>query len=129
MSERAAFSGSYRAGEVDFLLRRLPQADFVDVAEKEALIQSGRRHYSQMLSPESMPSERYMRLFDEACRANNARMAADCLRLAGLVAARRSGPITLVSLARAGTPVGVVLARLLRGQFSGAPQKAAHAAS
>jgi len=117
VSERAAFSGSYRAGEVDFLLRRLPQADFVDVAEKEALIQSGRRHYSQMLSPESRPSERYMALFDEACRANSGRMARDCLRLASLIAQRSQHRLAIVSLARAGTPVGVVVTRLLRELF------------
>ena len=117
MSDRERFSGSYRAGEVDFLLRRLPQANFVDVAEKEALIQSGQRHYSQMLSPESKPSERYMALFDEACRANNARMARDCLRLAQLIAARPRHRLAIVSLARAGTPVGVVVARLLRELF------------
>ena len=117
MSDWQDFSGSYRAGEVSFLLRRLPQGDFVDVAEKEALIQSGRRHYSQMLSPESRPSERYMRLFDQACRANGARMARDCLRLAHLVAARSQHRLAIVSLARAGTPVGVVVARLLRELF------------
>ena len=117
MTAHAQFSGSYRAGEVDFLLRRLPQQDFVDVAEKEALIQSGQRHYSQMLSPESAPSGRYMRLFDAACAANNPRMAQDCLRLADLIAGRREGPITIVSLARAGTPVGVVVTRLLRERF------------
>jgi len=117
VSERAAFSGSYRAGEVDFLLRRLPQADFVDVAEKEALIQSGRRHYSQMLSPESRPSERYMALFDEACRANSGRMARDCLRLTSLIAQRSQHRLAIVSLARAGTPVGVVVTRLLRELF------------
>jgi len=111
------FAGSYRAGEVSFLLRRLPQQGFVDVAEKEALIQSGQRHYSQMLSPESAPSARYMRLFDEACRANNARMARDCLRLASLIARRSGQRLALVSLARAGTPVGVVVARLLRERF------------
>ena len=111
-----SFSGSYRSGEVDFLLTRLPsQAQaFTSVAEKERLIQSGQRHYSQMLSPESVPSARYMAVFEQACRANNPRMAQDCLRLAGLIAARREGAITLVSLARAGTPVGVVVARLLR---------------
>jgi hypothetical protein len=49
--------------------------------------------------------------------ANTARMAADCLALAALIAARRSGPVTLVSLARAGTPVGVVLNRLLPAVF------------
>lgn len=117
MSDWQDFSGSYRAGEVSFLLRRLPQGDFVDVAEKEALIQSGRRHYSQMLSPESKPSERYMRLFDEACSANNARMARDCLRLAHLIAARSQHRLALVSLARGGTPVGVVVTRLLRELF------------
>lgn len=112
-----SFPGSYRAGEVEFLLTRLQAQEFTSVPEKERLIQSGQRHYSQMLSPESLPSPRYMAVFEEACRANNARMAADCLRLAGLIAARRSGPITVVSLARAGTPVGVVVARLLREVF------------
>ena len=111
------FAGSYLDGDVDFLLKRLPLADFVDVAEKEALIQSGRRHYSEMLSPERAPSARYLALFDEACRANGGRMARDCLRLAALIAQRRSGPVTLVSLARGGTPVGVVLKRLLASVF------------
>lgn len=111
------FSGSYRAGDVSFLLKPLPLQDFVDVAEKEYLIQSGQRHYSEMLSPESLPSERYLRVFREACAANSRRMAADCLALAALIAERRSGPVTLVSLARAGTPVGVVLNRLLPELF------------
>jgi hypothetical protein len=108
-----SFAGSYLASDVQFLLKRLPLADFVDVREKEALIQSGRRHYSEMLSPERAPSARYLALFDEACRQNGERMARDCLRLAQLIAARRSGPVTLVSLARGGTPVGVVLKRIL----------------
>ena len=112
-----SFAGSYLDGDVNFLLKRLPLADFVDVREKEALIQSGRRHYSEMLSPERAPSARYLALFDEACRVNGERMARDCLRLAALIAQRRSGPVTLVSLARGGTPVGVVLKRLLQGVF------------
>lgn len=107
------FSGSYRQGDVQFLLRRLPGHAFVPVEEKEALIQSGRRHYSEMLSAERLPSERHLALFDEACQANRGRMAADCLRLAHLIAARRTGQITLVSLARAGTPVGVIVRHLL----------------
>jgi len=117
VSAEPGFAGSYREGDVAFLLKRLPLADFVDVADKEALIQSGQRHYSEMLSPERAPSARYLALFDEACRANGARMARDCLRLAALIAARRDGPVTLVSLARGGTPVGVVLKRLLEGVF------------
>ena len=109
------FSGSYRPGDVTFLLTPLPLQDFVDISEKERLIQSGQRHYSEMLSPESLPSPRYLDVFRSACASNGARMARDCLHLAGLIAARRSGAITLVSLARAGTPVGVVVGRLLSG--------------
>ena len=110
-----SFSGSYDAGDVSFLLKPLPLQDFVDVADKEYLIQSGQRHYSEMLSPESLPSERYLQVFVDACAANTARMASDCLALAALICERRKGPgpVTLVSLARAGTPVGVVLNRLL----------------
>ena len=111
------FSGSYRAADVSFLLKPLPLQGFVDVAAKEYLIQSGQRHYSEMLSPEALPSARYLSVFRQACDANMARMAADCLALAALIAERRSGPVTLVSLARAGTPVGVVLNRLLPGVF------------
>jgi hypothetical protein len=108
-----SFAGSYLEGDVRFLLTRLAAADFVDLKTKEALIQSGRRHYSEMLSPERPPPARYLALFDEACRTNGERMARDCLRLASLIAARRGGEVTLVSLARGGTPVGVVLKRLL----------------
>ncbi len=107
------FSGSYRNDDVSFLLKPLDLLDFVDIADKEKLIQSGQRHYSEMLSPESLPSERYLDVFREACDANMGRMAQDCLTLAGLIAARRIGAVTLVSLARAGTPVGVVLKHLL----------------
>lgn len=108
------FCGSYRPDDVTFLLKRLTPLPFVDVARKEQLIQSGQRHYSEMLSPEALPSARYLEIFRSACEINRAQMARDCLTLAALIAARRSGPVTLVSLVRAGTPVGVVLKHLLR---------------
>jgi hypothetical protein len=107
------FCGSYRPDDVTFLLKRLPQLPFVDIARKEQLIQSGARHYSEMLSPEVLPSPRYLDVFRQACAANRQQMARDCLKLAALIANRRSGPITLVSLVRAGTPVGVILKHLL----------------
>jgi len=110
------FSGSYRSEDVRFLLKPLELADFVDVPEKEALIQSGQRHYSEMLSREALPSARYLQIFRDASAANLRRMALDSLQLAALIAARRTGAITLVSLARAGTPVGVVLKQLLAAQ-------------
>lgn len=108
------FCGSYRQDDVAFLLKRLPQQPFVDIASKERLIQSGARHYSEMLSPEALPSARYMQVFQDAFDANRQQMARDCLSLAALIAQRRTGPITLVSLVRAGTPVGVILKHLLQ---------------
>ncbi|MEO7496851.1 MAG: cysteine protease StiP family protein [Massilia sp.] len=112
-----SFSGSYHPADVRFLLKPLAMADFVDIPEKERLIASGQRHYSEMLSPESLPSARYLALFEQACADNLERMAADCLALAAMIAERRQGPVTLVSLARAGTPVGVILKRVLAECF------------
>ena len=109
-----SFFGSYRQDDVAFLLKRLPQQPFVDITLKERLIQSGTRHYSEMLSPETLPSARYLQVFENAYAANRQQMARDCWSLAALIAEQRSGAITLVSLVRAGTPVGVILKHLLQ---------------
>ena len=55
-----SFCGSYRHDDVQFLLKRLQQQPFIDITTKEKLIQTGIRHYSEMLSPESLPY-RYIR--------------------------------------------------------------------
>lgn len=120
------FCGSYRPQDVTFLLKRLPPLPLLDIAHKERLIQSGARHYSEMLSPEALPSPRYLEIFQQACVANRSQMARDCLRLAALIAARRSGPITLVSLVRAGTPVGVILKHLLHQVMGREAAEVAH---
>ncbi|MEI6206767.1 MAG: cysteine protease StiP family protein [Desulfuromonadales bacterium] len=105
-------SGSYPADDVQFLLKEI-RMPMLEIREKERLIQSGKRHYSEMISPESPPSPAYLRLFHEACRRNNPRFCADLIRLARHLAASVSAELTLVSLARAGTPVGVLLKRIL----------------
>ncbi len=113
------FCGSYRPEDVTFLLKLQPRPEFVDLAQKEHLIQTGQRHYASMLSLESPPSADYQQLFHAACTANGPQMAADCLRLAAIIAARRpAGPITLLSLARGGTPIGVILKHLLVQVFA-----------
>jgi hypothetical protein len=109
------FSGSYDPADVTFLLKPVRLAP-TDVAEKERLIQSGRRHYSEMISAERLPSAAYLAVFHRALARVKARFARDVLALAARLA-ERPGGVTLVSLARAGTPVGVLLARALRGVF------------
>lgn len=65
MLAKAPFSGSYTAVDVEFLLTPITLAD-TPIAVKEALIQSGQMHYSQLLTHEKPPSEAYVTLFHQA---------------------------------------------------------------
>ncbi|EXJ14753.1 cysteine protease StiP family protein [Imhoffiella purpurea] len=115
------FSGSYRPEDVQFLLKTI-DVDPIEVAEKERLIQSGQRHYSEMLSRESLPSARYLEVFHRALAMGLEPMARGVLDLAAILAARRPDEISLVSLARAGTPVGVALKHVLSEHFGRASE-------
>jgi len=106
------FTGSYSLDDVQFLLKPIDIPD-TPVAEKERRIQVEQRHYSEMLSRESLPSVDYMTVFHQAMQQNKQQMAVDCIRLAKKIATNRSADIVLVSLARAGTPVGVILKHTL----------------
>lgn len=112
MKANTPFPGSYRPDDVAFLLKRIELAPMEDLEEKERLIQSGKRHYSEMLSIERQPSPDYLRLFHEAVEINAPAMARDLIRVSREIQRQRPHGIVLVSLARAGTPVGVALRRL-----------------
>lgn len=106
------FSGSYHPDDVTLLLQVVDMAP-TPVAEKEHLIQSGTLHYSELLAPEAPPTARYMAIYDAALAENGLLMAQSVVSLAKGLAAQIDGDITLVSLARAGLPVGVLLKRAL----------------
>lgn len=108
------FHGSYLKDDVSFLLKPV-ELEETDIAEKEKLIQSGKKHYSEMISPEYAPSPEYLDLFYQSFELNKDRMASDILALAKHFAA--GDELVLVSLARAGTPVGVLLKRTIRDIF------------
>jgi hypothetical protein len=112
-----AFTGSYTLNDVQFLLKPV-YVQHTPVHVKEALIQSGQKHYSQMLSHESLPADDYVALFHEAMALNQERMATHVLILAKQIIASRPNGITLISLARAGTPVGVLLKHVLKRYFN-----------
>lgn len=107
------FSGSYYPDDAVFLLKPM-QMERVDVVTKERLIQSGARHYSEMLAPEQAPSPRYLSLFEALTARYAQRLAAESMALAQYLAASRPRQVTVVSLARAGTPIGALLMRALR---------------
>jgi hypothetical protein len=108
------FHGSYAPEDVTFLLKPAAVA-LTGVAEKEALIQSGARHYSEMLSEERLPDARYLALYEAALARNAGRLKADVAMLGDGITARpeTAHSCTLISLARAGTPIGVLLRRAL----------------
>jgi hypothetical protein len=106
-------SGSYPIDDVRFLLNQLRNPPFVSLEEKERRIRQG-EHYSQMVHQEAPPSEDYLRLFYQMMTRNKERLAAEVLYLAHAITERRTAPITLVSLARAGTPIGVLVHRVLK---------------
>jgi hypothetical protein len=86
----AIFTGSYHADDVQILLKVIDVPD-TSVEEKERRIQQEQRHYSEMLSHESLPSAQYMQLFHQAMQDNQMQMAKDCLCLAQKIAACRVG--------------------------------------
>lgn len=108
-------SGSYLPDDVHFLLKPV-QIGLTDVLEKERLIQSNQKHYSEMISQESAPSSTHMALYERAMSQNAVRMAEDVQSLALALEERYHGPtIALVSFVRAGLPLGVLLRRALLG--------------
>ncbi|WP_314225565.1 phosphoribosyltransferase [Streptomyces zaehneri] len=118
-----AFS-SYPPEEVGWLLQDLSDVTLeAPTEEREEAIQSGGAHYAESLPVEYQPSEQYQELFQAALETSAARIAQAVGVVTETVIAelphsrlRSSGgtPIprpVLVSLARAGTPVGVLMRR------------------
>lgn len=117
MNNIQAKLGTYNDDDITFLLSPLTNEELLKLytapAEKEQLIQQGKAHYSQMLSREQIPDERYLSIFEQALSRFGKRMGDDIAQLAVDLTARISGPITLLSLVRAGVPIGVLLQRAL----------------
>ncbi|MFV0136240.1 phosphoribosyltransferase [Streptomyces sp. HMX87] len=109
-----AFS-SYAPEEVGWLLQDLSDVSLeAPTEEREEAIQSGGAHYAESLPVEYQPSEQYQQLFHSALRASADRLAQAVGTVTELVLAERSPRPVLVSLARAGTPVGILMRRWAR---------------
>ncbi|WP_210634216.1 phosphoribosyltransferase [Streptomyces sp. GESEQ-13] len=106
-----AFS-SYAPEEVGWLLQDLSDVTLeAPTEEREEAIQSGGAHYAESLPVEYQPSEQYQQLFHNALDASAARLAHAVGVVTETVLAERSPRPVLVSLARAGTPVGILMRR------------------
>ncbi|TLQ46189.1 phosphoribosyltransferase domain-containing protein [Streptomyces marianii] len=117
---------SYAPDEVGWLLQDLSDVELeAPTEEREEAIQSGGAHYAESLPVEYQPSDAYQALFHAALETSAARIARAVGAVTDTVLAehpqrqrpgthpRESRPV-LVSLARAGTPVGVLMRRWAR---------------
>ncbi|MFJ8018421.1 phosphoribosyltransferase [Streptomyces sp. NPDC096339] len=114
---RGPHFSSYDPQDVGWLLQ-----DFSDVEleapteEREEAIQAGGAHYAESLPVEYQPSPQYQELYQSALKASAARMAKAVGTVTETVLAERTPSPVLVSLARAGTPVGVLMRRWARAR-------------
>lgn len=94
------------------------QGPLMDLDSKEQALREG-AYYGDLLSREDLPSAPYLAIFDRQLRLLADRLAPHVLRLAGMIdRARPTGvPLALLSIARAGTPIGVVLTEVLRARY------------
>jgi len=105
--------GSYDPKDAIFLLKNLNGLiEETDLHSREKRMQSG-GHYSEMLPIEYQPTEEYLNLFHQTLHKSASKVAAAVRVVAELILKRNGPKMVLVSLARAGTPIGVLIKRYL----------------
>ena len=87
MQPHETFTGSYQPGDVEFLLKPVV-IEMTPVEKKEELIQSGKKHYSDMLSQEPAPTQWHLDLFHRALDRGAERLAKEVTQLAIALAER-----------------------------------------
>lgn len=109
--------GSYSPDDVVFLLKNLSDVNLERGTEdREEAIQGG-THYSEMLPVEYKPTADYLKLFHETLEATARKVARDAGIVSERLAARHGTDFVLASLARAGTPIGILIKRYFRAAY------------
>lgn len=106
---------SYAPDEVGWLLKDLSEVPLeAPTEEREEAIQTGGAHYAETLPVEYQPGPEYLALFRSALDASAERIARAVGVVTETVLAERGPGAVLASLARAGTPIGVLMRRWAR---------------
>lgn len=108
---------SYRQEDVTLLLKDItglvkPQP----TQEREQLIQSG-KHYSEMLPIEYVPTQKYMEVYKEALEKYARPTALAVGKLSDKIIQTKGKAVVIVSLARAGIPIGILVKRYIRQKY------------
>jgi hypothetical protein len=105
--------GTYSKDDVIFLLKDISNMMFeTSTVDKEEMIQAG-IHYSEMLPIEYEPSEEYKSLFFSSLQMYKEKIAFAVREVAEQILLRKGRNTILVSLARAGTPIGILIKRYI----------------
>lgn len=109
--------GSYSPEDVIFLLKDISgliaeQGN----EEREKAIQAG-THYSEMLPIEYRPTEDYIKLFYDSLSKFARKIAIAVGTVSEVILKRKGKNIVLVSLARAGTPAGILIKRYIKHRY------------
>lgn len=106
--------GTYRAEDVTILLKDVTGlVEPLGTKERETRIQQG-THYSEMLPLEYKPSPAYLRAYQDALKRYAGITAQAAASAAAQIWKAKGAGVVLVSLARAGTSIGVLVKRCLR---------------
>ena len=108
---------SYKEEDVILLLKDItglvePQP----TKEREKLIQSG-KHYSEMLPIEYVPTEKYMETYYETLKVYSEPVARAVGVVADKIVNAKGKDVVLVSLARAGIPIGILIKRYIKFKY------------
>lgn len=110
--------GSYSQEDVVFLLKDIgglvPE---IDNDMREKAIQGG-THYSEMLPIEYQPKPEYIALFHEMLQLTGEKIALAVAIVAEQIIKKKGQSIVLASLARAGTPIGILIKRYLQEKYN-----------
>lgn len=108
---------SFLRDDVTILLKDITgQVTPLSTKEREQRIQSG-VHYCEMLPIEYEPSEKYLAAFFDALERYAGITARAVMAVSEKIYADKGSNAVLVSLARAGTPVGVLIKRFIKLKY------------
>ena len=108
---------SYSEKDVILLLKDITgMVEPQPTEEREKLIQAG-RHYSEMLPIEYVPTEKYMEVYRDTLEKYSKSVALAVGKLADKIIQNKGKDVVLVSLARAGIPIGILIKRYILQKY------------
>ena len=117
MTRNRATDSTFKDDDVTLLLTNLTgQIEPKSTEERERLIQSG-THYSEMIPEEKKPSAEYETLFCHSLNNFSEKVASCIAAVSEKILMEKGAAVVLVSLARAGIPIGILIKRFLKEKY------------